>query len=350
MYEYVGSVHIHSTYSDGWGSVEKIAQAAREARLDFIIITDHDNMKGYVEGKEGWYGRTLVLFGTELNREDHHYLAFNLKEELDTRGLSPQETIDLVNQKGGFGFIAHPFEKGSPLVLQGKHYPWKDWKVHNFRGIEIWNYTSQWRDGAQNLPKALYSLYLHRNSNLKCPCPQSLQAWDRFLSRGDKVLALGGTDAHAVPLKAGPLRAEIFPYSFLFQTITTHIYLPLKLREDTLHDRVMVMEALQKGHYFTANDQVHPSRGFCYFGKNKEKQVLSGDTITMDKETVLEVESPSLRSIIRVIKEGRVVREAKSNNLIFKVLERGAFRVEVYYRPLLGGPCPWIYSNPIFVA
>jgi len=350
MYEYVGSVHIHSNYSDGTGSVEEIARAAREARLDFVIITDHQNMKGYLEGREGWYDSTLVLFGTELNQEDHHYLAFNLKEELDTRGLAPQEVIDLVNQKGGFGFIAHPFEKGSPLVLQGRHYPWKDWEVHGFQGIEIWNYTSQWRDGAQNLLKALYSIYLHRNSNLKCPCPQALQAWDRHLARGEKVLALGGTDAHAIRVKAGPLQAEVFPYPFLFRTITTHVYLPLQLRGDTLHDRAMIMDSLKKGHYFTANDQVHPSRGFLFFAENTREQCLSGDTIALNKKTALEVEAPSPRSTIKVIKEGKVIRESSSPNLVFKVLERGAFRVEVHYRSLLKGERPWIYSNPIFVV
>jgi len=114
-------------------------------------------------------------------------------------------------------------------------------------------------------------------------------------------------------------------------------------------DRQFVYEALSSGHYFTANDKIYSSRGFNFTAENDEEHVLQGDAININKKTALKVTSPAARSLIRVIKDGKVVSESPSNNLIFKVLERGAFRVEVYYRSLLGITRPWIYSNPIFV-
>ncbi len=349
MHEYAGNVHIHSTYSDGSGTVEEIAGAAQRAGLDFIVITDHETLKGYLDKKEGWHKDTLVLFGMELNKEDHHYLAFDLQEEISSQGLSPQGVINLVNNQGGFGFIAHPFEKGSPMVWGGRNFPWKDWNVQGFKGIEIWNYSSQWRDYATNYFKALYMIYGHKKSHKNSPCSRSLKKWDELLSRGFRVLALGSSDAHAVIAKKGPWKPVIFPYEDLFKGVNVHLFLKEPFSGEKERDKRLVFQALGAGHFFMANDQAHPSRGFHFTAKNQKEYALPGDPINFCNETILDINSPSPRSIIRIIKDGQVVSRARSKNLIFKVLKRGAFRVEIYYRPLLGKPRPWIYSNPVFV-
>jgi len=43
---------VHTTYSDGGGSPEEVAKAARVAGLDFVIITDHNNLGG--KSSEGY--------------------------------------------------------------------------------------------------------------------------------------------------------------------------------------------------------------------------------------------------------------------------------------------------------
>ncbi|MEJ2149133.1 MAG: PHP domain-containing protein, partial [Chloroflexota bacterium] len=57
VYEYIGNAHIHTPYSDGEGSHTEIAQAAVQAGLDFVIVTDHNVL---VQGVEGYYH-----FGTD---------------------------------------------------------------------------------------------------------------------------------------------------------------------------------------------------------------------------------------------------------------------------------------------
>ena len=348
MYEYVGNIHVHSTYSDGTGTVEEIAAAAEKAGLDFVIITDHEAHKGSLE-KKGWYGDTLVLMDTELNRDDHHYLAFNLKEEISTQGLTPQEVINRVSQMGGFGVIAHPYEKGSPIILKGKHYPWRDWEVKDFMGIEIWNYTSLCRDAATSALKALWLYYFAHGAAARHPCPCSLKKWDELLARGLRVLALGGTDAHAIRCRWKGLKMTIFPYEYLFKTINTHVLLHEELSGEERYDSQLIYQALKYGHYHTSNDRNLSSTGFRFTADNEGRRVISGDTLSLDKETVLEVKSPTSRSLIRMIKDGQVISESQKNHLMLKVLEKGAFRVEVYSRPLIGKPRPWIYSNPIFI-
>ena len=63
MFEYVGALHMHSTFSDGSGEVKDIAKYAGEIGLDYIILTDHNTLRALKEGFEGWYGDTLLLVG-----------------------------------------------------------------------------------------------------------------------------------------------------------------------------------------------------------------------------------------------------------------------------------------------
>ena len=54
MYEYLGNMHIHSTYSDGSLDIEAIAARASRAGLNFIIISDHYTLEGLYQNKEGY--------------------------------------------------------------------------------------------------------------------------------------------------------------------------------------------------------------------------------------------------------------------------------------------------------
>ena len=97
-HEYVGNIHIHSFHSDGRGSYGEIAGIAQRAGLDFICFNDHDYMKSNFDlSEEGFYGNLLVLIGLEIGREDHHYLAFDLKRMIRSDGLGPQDVIDDVD-------------------------------------------------------------------------------------------------------------------------------------------------------------------------------------------------------------------------------------------------------------
>ena len=119
--EYVGNIHIHSILSDGGKNYAEIAGKAAEAGLDFIIFNDHDFLKSNLNlDDEGFYGDLLVLIGLEIGERGHHYLAFDLKEMTRSDNLGPQGVIDEVNKQGGFGFLAHPFEKGMPFYEKSK--------------------------------------------------------------------------------------------------------------------------------------------------------------------------------------------------------------------------------------
>jgi predicted metal-dependent phosphoesterase TrpH len=87
MVEYVGAIHIHSTYSDGSGTVDEIIKTAQEVDLDFIILTDHNTLRAKTDGKEGWHKDTFLLVGSEINDKKNlnHYLALGIEKTFSTR-------------------------------------------------------------------------------------------------------------------------------------------------------------------------------------------------------------------------------------------------------------------------
>jgi hypothetical protein len=63
-------LHTHTTHSDGSCSPKEIVRKAKQASLDIISITDHDNIKGFKEASEE--GKELgveVIPGVEISSE-----------------------------------------------------------------------------------------------------------------------------------------------------------------------------------------------------------------------------------------------------------------------------------------
>ena len=63
-YDYAGNLHVHTSYSDGTGLHSDVAEAAAQAGLDFVIVTDHNV---WVDGMDDYYGDVLVLVGEEIH-------------------------------------------------------------------------------------------------------------------------------------------------------------------------------------------------------------------------------------------------------------------------------------------
>lgn len=350
MYTYAGNIHIHSSYSDGSGTINQIAAAASVAGISYIIITDHETLQGLPE--EGFRHGVAVLVGAELNRNCCHYLALGLNEVVERNEECPQEIIERVRDLSGIGFIAHPFERGSPYIDGGRSYPWTNWPVENFTGLEIWNYSSHWRGRADSISRALYWFIFNRNGAMDGPPGECLQLWDCFTGHGRRVVGIGGTDAHAARRRFGFIPLVIFPYEFLFRTINTYICLENPLSKDFEPAKKQIYAALREGRCYISYDRLHSGRGFSFSAAcpaAEQAAVLMGDEITLKEGLYLDVHSPARRSLIRLICNGKLSEQHMGREVRFKVLIPGVYRVEVFYRPFLGRPRPWICSNPIYV-
>src|ERR1035437_4152126 len=301
MTELIGAIHMHSVFSDGSGEVEDIARYAGEAGLDYILLTDHNTLRALKEGYEGWYDNTLLLVGCEIN--DKHYLAFGINEAYSTR-LPAKEYVKRVKDAGGIGFLAHPHEKRKYMV-EHPPYPWTDWDISDFTGIEVWNHMSEWMENLTEQNK--YKSFLHPLKSIVAPPKQTLAIWDKFnLTR--KVVGIGGVDAHAHKYNVlGFVEVEVFPYKVLFKSIRTHLLiedeLPRKNNEKSLNTtKKIIYDALESGNCFLANDYQTDSKGFRFFAEAGKKKFHMGETVEYSGKIKLNVLVPVQNAEIRLIR------------------------------------------------
>jgi hypothetical protein len=348
MFEYIGAVHVHSTFSDGSAEIKDIGTLASEAELDFVLITDHNTLRGLKEGHEGWYGKTLVLVGCEINDKENlnHYLAFRINENVSTRQPA-KEIVAKVKELGGIGFIAHPHEKRSSMK-EHPPYPWTDWSIEDFNGIEIWNHMSEWMERLTEENK--YQSFIHPLRTINAPPTETLELWDK-LSLDRKVVGIGGVDAHAHKVNLlGFFEVEVFPYKVLFKSIRTHILTDTKIEkgDDTsafTEAKNVIYNALENGNCFVSNFYRADASGFRFYAEDAKKIYQMGETLNFDSKIKMKVILPNLSANIHLIRNGKLYDSIDSFEAEFRISEPGSYRVEVYLDKKA-----WIFSNHIKIV
>jgi hypothetical protein len=352
MHEHTINLHMHTQYSDGHASHKEIAEAALNAKLDAVIVTDHNVL---VRGPEGYFqegpDKVLMIIGEEVHDtsrqpQKNHLLVMGTGRELAPLAQDPQRLVNGVQEVGGLSFIAHPIEYAAPAVDE-PDISWVDWDVDGFTGIELWNAMSEFKS---LLRSKLHAIFYAFNPHLvaRGPFEKSLRKWDELLSKGRPVVAIGGSDAHALPASMGPLKRTIFPYQFHFQTVNTHIVTPQPLSGDYEHDRGLVMAALRDGRAFVGYDLPHPTRGFRFTAQGKSGINWMGSEIPAKEGATLQIRLPR-RTECHLIRDGKKIKEWKQRETCTHITSQpGVYRVEVYlhYRGRRRG---WIFSNPIYL-
>ena len=349
MVEYTGAIHIHSVFSDGTGSIDEIAGYANECGLDFIILTDHNTLRALHEGFEGWHNETFLLVGCEINdkQNKNHYLALGINETFSTR-LPAKEYVAKVKEAGGIGFLAHPNEKRN-LMKKHPPYPWTEWDIDDFTGIEIWNHMSEWMEGLTDQNK--YNYFIHPLKSIYSPPKETLEIWDKISMRRN-VVGIGGVDAHAHKINLlGLVELEVFPYKVLFKSIRTHILLDEKLlisneRENIDRSKKMIYAALAEGRCFVSNFYHGDAGDFRFFAQLQDgTSVPMGSSIDSVEGVILKTEVPAEEVEIRLICNGMMLESSKMPYFEHRVKEKGAYRIEVYRNKNA-----WIFSNHIRIG
>jgi hypothetical protein len=250
-----------------------------------------------------------------------------------------------VRAAGGICFIAHPVESAMPAFGE-TDISWVDWDVTGFTGIELWNGFSEFKSVAKGkwdaVAYAFFPEFIPHG-----PLPETLRRWDELTAKGQRVVAVGGSDAHAQHKSLGPLHKIIFPYEYHFSTINTHTLMPTPLTGDLIRDRKMVFDALASGHCFIGYDLPAPTNGFHFSAQSKDSTAIMGDEITPAGAVTLQAKLPSAAEI-RLVKNGKVIKSAHSERLVHITDEPGVYRIEAYKR-YLGKLRGWIFSNPVYL-
>ncbi len=352
MHEIVLNLHMHTTYSDGFGNHADLAQAAIRAGLDAIIVTDHNV---WVQGVEGYFGeedhQVLVLVGEEVHDQTrepqkNHLLIFGANQEMAPYAQDPQNLINRASEAGGITFMAHPVDPEAPKFQQ-PDLSWVDWELQGFTGIELWNAMSEFKSLLSGyLPAVRYAWNFDQVAH--GPFPEALQIWDKLLSKGRPVVAIGGSDAHQMPGKIGPFKRTLFLYEKHFQAVNTHVLLPGPMTGDWVSDKRAILSALAAGHAFIGYDLPAPTRGFKFSAHLADSTLTMGDTVSGKPSITLQVKLPAPAEC-HLLKDGEVIRSSiKRGSIVHKVEAPGVYRVEAYLQ-FKGKRRGWIFSNPIYI-
>lgn len=345
FHEVVGCIHIHSIYSDGTGTIPEISTMAEESGLDYIMITDHNNLKALLKGEEGWYGSSLTIIGYEINDIDdtNHYLAFGLSEELN-KNLPAPEYVKRVRLQGGFGIIAHPDEKRN-IMPEHRPYPWTAWDSNDYQGIEIWNQMSEWMEGLTPWNKIWR--FINPRKSIIAPSPDTLSRWD-IVNLKRKVAGIGGVDAHAHKHKmfGGIIQVTVFNYKVQFKSVRTHLLLKESLTPGMKLEEAknLIYNAILNSRIFVSNYFNGDARGFKCYVENSNGQATLGEELIFNSDTLIKIELPGAATI-RLIRNGKLLKERDGIRFELPISEHGLYRIEAFRKSRA-----WIYTNHIRVS
>jgi hypothetical protein len=278
------------------------------------------------------------LVGAEFGKRFNHYLAYNIPK-IDKKSETPQQIIDSVNQQGGFGFLAHPFD--SPTWFNPYSYAWKDWSVTNYTGLCLWNYYSQIAAAYNHIFKTWHSQIDFIPENIGPPS-KLLKLWDQ-LSLTCKISVIGGSDSH------GHIYFDRLDLSYrkMFKCINTHIVSDRAFTANFFQNAEIIYACLKTGSSFIGLDYFQPSTGFRFWAENKHHLYEMGDEKLFQSPVVFTIKLPA-KACIQFIRNGLKIEECWGQKLQYVAAEPGVYRVEVLL-PVQDKIFPWIYTNPIYL-
>ncbi len=335
-----GVVHVHTTHSDGGGSPGEVIAAAREAGLQFLVITDHDTLEA--KRIEGYHDNVLVLVGAEISTDAGHVLGLGISDPVYRFSGDVRDALMDVRDLGGVAFAAHP-------VTPRTEFEWAGWSEPGNWGIELLNGDSQWRvAGPLRLARAAAMYPLNARYallSILTPPRDTLERWDTLLQERE-VPGIAGLDAHArVPI-AGQTGFDFPSYRSLFTVMRNHVLLDRAPSGDVERDTAALLDALSRGRGYVGIDALAPASGFSFVVEQEGHQWTMGDIVPYGAGITLRAGGamPS-GALVRLIHDGRVIEE-RPGAVVRENVEPGVYRVEVF---VPGWEPPWVLSNPIYV-
>ena len=297
-----GDLHIHTLASDGVLRADELGQHARRHGLDFLAITDHNQMSTR-QSLPRIPGLTLIP-GVEWTHYQGHATFLGVDKPYDGPFFSntPEETRQRFEQaraRGALITLCHPFDENCPFLFDMEALP--------YDCLEIWNGPM-------------------RMSNI-----QAIGLWSGMLIAGKKVPICGGSDYH---------RSQLFLFP---GGPTTCVYAMSSGRSD-------ILSALRQGHAYVV-----------YAPDGPMLEMTAGDAILGDSVTFPQVRE--IRVKVSGLSAGDVlqVTTPSGSTPLVKAETPGKFqgtctmdapgfaRVEIL-RVFVPGlpPLPALISNPIY--
>jgi hypothetical protein len=332
----LGGYHIHSNRSDGSGSVDAIAQAAHDAGLSYIVLTDHGDGTA-VPLAPAYRSGVLCIDAVEISTNGGHVVALGLKGAAPfPMAGEPGDVIEDIHRRGGAAFVAHPDSPKPELQ-------WRGWTTP-YDGIEWMNADTEWRNETRTQLVGVAVRLLMRPpetiaSLFRRPL-MTIRRWDTTLRRRP-VPAVAGLDAHA-NLAGWPR------YVDMFKTLAQAAVLDAPLSGQADQDAQAILTALRAGHSYSIIRAFASPAALDFSVDQATGTAHMGDWVPADGPLTWRAAVPQAPNArLTLLDDGRPVASGRGSVTYPSAPTPGAYRVEVTYP---GVAMPWIVSNPIYVG
>lgn len=198
-----GDFHDHTAHSDGSCDVEgkrgpcpvfKTVDAARDAGLDFVAITDHNTITQIddIDRLQASYPKTLLIPGTEVTTFFGHANVIGNTDFVDFQLGSPRlptlsKLFDEAAAQGAIVSVNHP---GLPSgeICMGCGWTAKDTDWSRVTAIEVVNGSTLRTSGTDT---------------------GGIAFWDKLLKQGFHITAIGGSDNHDATDRTGAKQSPV---------------------------------------------------------------------------------------------------------------------------------------------
>ena len=342
-----GAYHIHSSRSDGSGTVDEIAAAASRAGLKFIILTDHGDATRAPDPPAYRQG-VLCVDAVEISSAGGHVVALNLdRASAYPLGGETRDVMEDIHRMGGWAVAAHPDSPREDLK-------WRS-MAGGIDGIEWLNADSEWRDERPARLIASVGRLAVRPAEtiaaLFARPVRTLARWDAA-ARMRPVFGLAAVDAHArIDWSGKPEsrsgRGWAFPgYETIFRSVAQAVVLdqPLSGRADD--DARAIVSAIGAGRTYSAVRAIADPAALEFTAERDGRHYPMGASLDHGPVTFRAATPAAAAATLTLVKDGRPLATGKGS-VTSATAEPGVYRVEAAYP---GSSFPWIVSNPIRVG
>ncbi len=308
---YRGELHCHTVHSDGDSTVETVIDAARSLSLDFLAITDHNDLSHLakmLEVQRATQPPLTLIPGCEMTTYFGHWNVWGLTDWVEFRIEKPDDlrrAIAEAKRRGALVSCNHPRHHGPD---------WEFKDVTDFDLLEVWN--GPW-------------IFNNR---------ESLAWWEVLLNQGRRIPIVGGSDMHNLHgMVSGFVRIG---------TPTTWIFCEDEPTAPNL------LAALRAGHSFVSESPMGPRVVLRVDG------VLMGDSAQPQATSRTEVETHGAAgsTLVLVGSSGVLYNETIQDDekriaLTLDLSAEKYVRAEIRADPDIDGlPVMRALSNPVFLT
>jgi hypothetical protein len=267
-----GDLHLHTIHSDGDWTIPELVNAARNAGLDFICITDHNTLSHHseIDRLNSTGNGLIILRGEEITTYGGHANVW---------GLPSHSLIDFRVQPGdrqAMSRIVSQAHRQTALISINHPFalcPGCDWSygrdANGFDAIEVWN--GSWDNTDE----------------------RAVEMWDALLQQGRRISAVASSDSHR---PSNPIGQP-----------ATHVAI------DGVPSMAAVLKSIRSGHTYLTGEANVPLISFEDHGMHEREVKGIGEIIRMTDTHHLRfrlvISNLSQAATVSLISDGKVVRK-----------------------------------------